>query len=81
MTDQVQKLNQQIAEYKIRLFDMQEAYNQVSEVHKELNETLGQIAAHLELKPNEDGGILLGDIVEAIKDLVSSDEEAAGETV
>lgn len=78
---QIQQAQQQIAEYKIRLFDAQEAFAQQAAQIKEYAEALSQIAAHLELAPNDEGSIMLADVVAAVKARIGVDSEVEGETV
>ena len=78
---QIQQVQQQIAEYKIRLFDTQEAVAHLEATNKELQGALGEIAAHLEMTPNEEGGIMLVDVIEAVKARIGVDAEVEGEAV
>lgn len=78
---QIQQVQQQIAEYKIRLFDTQEAVSHLEATNKELQGALGEIATHLELAPNDEGAIMLADVVAAVKSRIGVDAEVEGEAV
>ncbi|WCZ66413.1 hypothetical protein [Yersinia phage MHG19] len=78
---QIQQVQQQIAEYKIRLFDTQEAVAHLEATNKELQGALGEIATHLGLTPNDEGAIMLTDVVAAVKARIGVDAEVEGEAV